>query len=195
MRFVSKYAKYAVQVRPQLTEAYASGATKIVQEQLVAHFSIQAATGEERALARQVFSFNGFYQEEDWVTIVEPDYRISAFDSLIAQHELRWTDDERVAVEEALIREAEQHPQDLFVIAAKRAAIPWPTYDEYKGTPAQLCKKIEEDGYSFVDVLGYERENQNRPEVISKLELACDLTDDGLRIAEQMPESEEELVG
>ena len=195
MRFISKFAKYALQVRPQVVEAYATGATKVTQEQLVAQFSIQAVTGEERALARQVFSFNGFYQEEDWVTIVEPDYRISAFDSLIAQHELHWTDDERVAVEQALIRESEAHPQDVYVIEAKRAQIPWPTYDSFKGTPAALCKKIEEDGYSFVDVLSYERENQNRPEVISKLELACDFVDDGLRIAEQMPEGEEELVG
>jgi len=195
VRFISKYAKYALQVRPQVVEAYATGATKITQEQLVARFTIQAVTGDERALARQIFSFNGFYQEEDWVTIVEPDYRISAFDSLIAQVEEHWTDDERIAVEQALIRESEQHPQDVYMIEAKRAQIPWPTYDSFKGTPAALCKKIEEDGYSFADVLDYERENQNRPEVVAKLELAYNLADDGLRIAEQMPESEEELVG
>jgi len=195
VRFISKFAKYALQVRPQVTEAYATGAIKITQEQLVAQFTIAAVTGEERALARQVFSFNGFYQEEDWVTIVEPDYRISAFDSVIAQAEQHWTDDERVAVEQALIREAEAHPQDVYVIEAKRAVAPWPTYDSFKGTPVALCKKIEEDGYSFIDVLAYERENQNRPEVIAKLELACDFAEDGLRVNEQMPEGEEELVG
>jgi len=194
VRFISKFAKYALQVRPQVVEAYATGAHKITQEQLVARFTIQAVTGDERALARQIFSFNGFYQEEDWVTIVEPDYRISAFDSVISQHEEHWTDEERVMVEQALIREAELHPQDVYVIEAKRAQIPWPTYDSFKGTNAQLCKKIEEDGYSFVDVLAYERENQNRPEVVAKLELACDFVDDGLRINEQMAE-EEELVG
>jgi len=193
MRCISKFAKYALQVRPQVVEAYATGATKIVQEQLVARFSLNAVQGEERALARQHFAFNGFYQEEDLVTIVEPDYRISAFDSIEAQAQEGWSDEEREWVERALVREAEIHPQDLLVVAVKRALAPWPTYDEFKGTATQLCKKIEEDGYEFASVLDYERENQNRAEVIAKLELACDLTDDGLRIEEQMPE--EELVG
>jgi hypothetical protein len=193
MRFISKYAKYALQVRPQVVEAYATGATKIVQEQLVARFSIGEVTGDERSLARQYFAFNGFYQEEDLVTIVEPDYRISAFDSLKAQAQEGWTDEEREWVEKALLREAELDPQSLVAIEAKRATPPWPTYDAFTGTPAALCKKIEEDGYEFLAVLNYERENQNRPEVIAKLELACDLDDEGLRMGDQMPE--EELVG
>ena len=193
MRCISKFAKYALQVRPQVVEAYATGATKIVQEQLVARFSLNAVQGEERALARQHFAFNGFYQEEDLVTIVEPDYRISAFDSIEAQAQEGWSDEEREWVERALVREAEIHPQDLLVIEARRVEPPWPSYDAYRGSPTQLCKKIEEDGYEFASVLDYERENQNRPEVVAKLELACDLTDEGLRIEEQMPE--EELVG
>jgi hypothetical protein len=184
-----------MQIRPQIIEAYATGHTKIVQEQLVARFTVAQTSGEERALARQMWTFNGFYQEEDWVTIVEPDYRISAFDSEIAQREEGWTDDERVLVEQTLLREAERVPMDMIAIAVKRTEPPWPLYDQFKGTPVQLCNKIEEDGYEFASVLAYERENQNRPEVVAKLELACDLTDDGLRIQEQMPEAEEELVG
>src|SRR5262245_33132497 len=102
MRFVSKYARYMVQVRPQIVEAYATGANKVVQPQLVATFAVDLVTGDERALARQHFSFNGFAQEQDLVTIVEPDARISAFDSRLAQAEQGWTDEERELVETVL---------------------------------------------------------------------------------------------
>ena len=193
MRFVSKYAKYMVQVRPQIVEAYATGQSKVIQPQLIAAFDVAFVGSDERALARAHFSFNGFAQEQDLVTIVEPDARISAFDSRKAQAENGWTDEERQMVEAVLIDNARKLPEDLIVIEEVRAQAPWPTYDSFKGSPTALCKKIEEDGYDFLSVLNYERENQNRPEVISKLELACDLEDDGLRIQEQMPE--EELVG
>jgi len=195
MRFISKYAKYALQVRPQVVEAYATGATKIIQPQLVAAFSVGAATGEERALARQVFAFNGFYQEEDLVTVVPPDYRISAFDSRVAQAENGWNDEERELVEQALTREAEMLPQDLYRIEAPRATPPWPAYDGFKGTRNALIKKIEEDGFDFDLVLAYECENQNRPEIVAALEQAADLQSEGLMAREQMLPIEEELVG
>jgi len=194
MRFISKYAKYMVQVRPQIVEAYATGQTKVIQQPLVAAFDLGLVQGDERAIARQVFSFNGFAQEQDLVTVVEPDARISAFDSRLAQAELGWTDDERELVEAVLVDNARKLPEDLIVIEEIRAEPPWPTYDSFKGTKNALLKKIEEDGYDFAAVLAYERENQNRPEIVTALEQACDLKGEGLMVREQMVE-EEELVG
>jgi hypothetical protein len=192
MRFIAKYAKYAVQIRPQIIEAYATGHTKVVQPQIVAQFSLNLVDGDERALARQMWSFNGFYQEEDMVSIVAPDYRISAFDSRLAQAENDWTDEERELVETVLSRTAERFPQDLIVIEEKRVAIPWPTYDTFPGEVDELLLKIEADGFALTDILAYEQENQNRPEVIAALEEAIDLDDIGDRMREQ---AEEELVG
>jgi hypothetical protein len=195
MRFISKYAKYMVQVRPQIVEAYATGQSKVIQPQLIAAFDVALVTGEERALARQHFSFNGFAQEQDLVTVVEPDARISAFDSRLAQAEHGWSDEEREAVEALLTKNAEYLPEDLIRIERERLSPPWPSYDQFSGTRQQLAQKIEEDGYDVVDVLAYERENQNRPEIVAALELAADLVAEGLRLKEQMPDLEEELVG
>lgn len=189
MRFVAKYAKYALQVRPQVVEAYATGATKIVQNQLVARFAIDYTTPEERALARQVWAFPGFYQEEDLVTIREPDFRISAFDSLNAQAQEGWTDEEREMVERALVAEAARLPQDLLVMEEQRLAPPWPTYDTFPGTPFKLVQKIAADGFDITEVMAYERENQNRDEVINAMARALEEEPD------TTPEPEEELVG
>jgi hypothetical protein len=189
MRFIAKYAKYAVQVRPQVVEAYATGATKIIQTQLTAQFTIDLTTPEEKAIARQLWSFNGFYQEEDLVTIREPDYRISAFDTRLAQMEVGWSDEERETVEQALSAIAIRTPGDVLLIEEKRAEPPWPTYDTYNGTRVQFLKKLHEDGYELADVLAYERENQNRDEVVATLEQALEAEPD------TTPEREEELVG
>jgi hypothetical protein len=195
MRFVSKYAKYMFNVRSPITEHYATGQSKVIQSALVAVFDIALVNGDERALARQHFSFNGFAQEQDLVTVVEPDARISAFDSRLAQAEHGWTDEERELVESELIENAKRLPEDLIVVEEIRLDPPWPSYDRFGGTAKQLADKIEEDGYDFAEVLAYERENQNRPEVVTVLEHALDLVADGLMVREVLHEPEEELVG
>ena len=191
MRFIAKYAKYAVQIQPQLSEAYASGATKIIQGAIIADFTIGEVSGEERALARQMWRFNGFYQEQDLVTIVEPDYRISAFDTRKAQAARGWSDETREQVERTLIEMAIETPQDLIRIEEIRLSPPWPTYDLFSGNRVQLVKKIIEDGFDLAEVLAYEVENQNRRELVAALEQA--LEDDGE--PNTTPEREEELVG
>jgi len=195
MRFVSKYAKYMVNVRGPVVEYYATGQSKEIQRALVAAFDVALVDGEERALARQHFSFNGFAQEADMVTIVEPDARISAYDTRLAQTEQGWTDEERELVEQVLTENARRLPEDLILVEEVRLAPPWPTYDRFPGDAKQLLRKVEEDGYSFDDVLAYERENENRPEVIDLLEQALAYAAEGLMVRELMPELTEEVVG
>ena len=191
MRFVSKYAKYILHCRRQIAEHYATGESQIIQRQLLAEFQVGILTGDERALARQHFSFNGFAQEQDLVTIVEPDARISAFDSRLAQAELGWTDAERELVEAELIKVARLLPEDLIVIEEIRLAPPWPTYDAFPGDATKLLMRVEDDGYDLADVVAYERENQNRPEVIFMLEKAIEHAADSPASTEPV----EELVG
>jgi hypothetical protein len=189
MRFLSKYAKYIVSVQPQINESYATGHTKTIQRPIYAIFALDGVTGEERSLARAHFSFNGFYQNEDLVTIVEPDYRISLFDSEVAQRREGWSDEERLMVEAELIEKARLFPDDLLVIEEVRLTPPWPNYDSFSGAQPELLEKIHSDGYDYADVLAYERQAQNRPEVIAALE----------RMLEEEPDTtpvmEETLVG
>jgi len=195
MRFVSKYARYILNVRRPITEYYATGQSKEVQRALVAQFDVAVANADERAQARQRFSFNGFAQEQDKVTIVEPDARISGYDTRLAQIEHGWSDEERELVEEELLKEVNRLPEDLFLVEEIRALPPWPTYDHYKGNAKQLIRKIEEDGFDFGEVLVYERENLDRPEVVDLLQEAIAFKGDGLAVHERILDPEETLVG
>jgi hypothetical protein len=169
MIFLSKFGNYCLSVRPQIREAYAQGMTKETQTPLYAQFSVQGLTMREREWAIQHFTFNGTPQEMDEATHVQPDYRIGKFDSEIAQTSFGWSDEERIAVENELIRTATIVPQDLILVPEVVVPAPWPAYHEFKGTPAQLAKKVHEDGYDAQEVLAYEMAHENRDEVVAAL--------------------------
>jgi len=194
MRYVSKYAKYMINVRKPIIEYYATGQQSTIQSEITAVFDVGLVSGDERALARSHFSFNGFSQEQDEVTIVEPDARISAYDTRLAQIENGWSDEERELVERALNEEAQRLPDDMIAIEETRTLPPWPNYDSFKGSRDQLLSKIEEDGFDFAQALAYERENQNRPEIVAALEQSVLLKQEGLMVREQLVQ-EEELLG
>jgi hypothetical protein len=175
-----------VQVRAEVNEAYATGMTKTIVSPLYAQFRPVGMLPLERELALNTFTFNGFYQQEDEVTIVPPDYRIGVFDSRDAQIEAGWSDADRITVEEELRRLATLYPANLCIVPEVRVAAPWPRYDEFAGSVRELMAKVIEDGYALEDVLAYEAENQSRPEVIGALE---QLLEDG------EPVPVEEVVG
>lgn len=169
MRVIARYGRYAVQVRHQIVESYATGHSRVIQTALVAHFREGTLRPEERQLAMQTWNFNGFYQEQDEVTQVPPDYRIGVFDSVIAQGDHNWSDDDRRTVEEELVRLSINDPNTLIVMAEEKIAPPWPNYDVFAGSLNDLCGKVLEDGYDLDEVLAYEEANQDRPEVIAAL--------------------------
>lgn len=170
MRFISRFGLYGVSVRPLLTEHYASGVSKVVQTSLDAMFKIGSLLPEERELAVSRWTFNGSYQERDEVTTVAPDYRIGSFDSVQAQLDHQWTNEERKQVEDELISLAERFPNDLLYVPETKLDPPWPRYDSFEGSLDKLIAKITEDGYVLSDVLAYERANQARENVIDALE-------------------------
>ena len=170
MRFISRFGKYGTVIRRDLVEYYASGASKVIQTPINAMFQEGRLLPAERELALTHFTFNGSYQEMDEVTTVAPDYRIGSFDTREAQQDNQWTDEERRQVEEELLRLAALAPGDLLAVPEIRLAPPWPRYDDYDGSLIDLMQKIVDDGYRLEDVLVYERENQERYEVIEALE-------------------------
>src|SRR5215831_18752314 len=186
MRFLSKYGRFGLQIRPQISEPYASGMVRVTQYQVAAIFEPQGLSNEERALAFQSFWFNGSLQEQDEVTTVQPDYRIGVFDTRQAQLANDWTDDVREEVERALLSHADRFG-DIIAVPEVRLTPPWPRYDEYAGSPSQLARKLVDEGYDLQAVLDYERQNQDREKVVAAIEAAIE---DGY-IDE--PEREEEL--
>lgn len=169
MIFLSKYGNYCLSVRPQIREAYAQGMTRETQTPLYAQFSVQGLSAREREWAITHFTFNGSPQEMDEATTVQPDYRIGKFDSRVAQSSFNWSDEEREAVEQELLRTAEIVPQDLTAVPELIVPAPWPAYHEFKGTAIQLAKKVAEDGYDPSEVLAYEIAHDNRDEVVAAL--------------------------
>jgi hypothetical protein len=169
MRFISKWGRFGVQIRPQLQEAYATGMARVIQEPVYAMFYPGKLTPDERQMAVTHWTFNGFYQEQDEVTVVAPDYRIGCFDSREAQIESGWSDELRIEVENELVRLAGLY-DDVMVVPEITLSPPWPRYDEFKGGPKVLVRKLIEEGYDLEEVLAYERQSQNRELVVEELE-------------------------
>jgi len=169
MRFISKWGRFGVCVRPQIEEAYAVGMAKTIQEPVYAMFHPGVLTAAERELAITHWAFNGFYQEQDQVTIVPPDYRLGGFDSLEAQIQNNWSDEIRQLVDDTLTDHAARF-DDILAIPEIRFAPPWPRYDEYAGSSTALLRKLLDEGHDLQATLDYERQNQNRPKVIEELE-------------------------
>lgn len=187
MRYLSRFGQFAVQVRPEMREAFASGVVRVTQEQVIAKFEPGICQAEERDLAIKRWSFNGSLQEMDEVTTIQPDHRIGLFDSAIAQSDNQWSDELRQEVERLLNDHAERF-DDVLVVPHHGPEPPWPRYDAYSGTPSQLLRKLIDEGHDLQGVLDYERENQNRERVVEALTAA-------LSDPETLVPREEEIVG
>jgi len=168
--FIAKYGRYCLQCRPEISEQFATGMGRVTQRALYAQFEPQQHNAEERAEAlRRFYLVGGSPQNVDEATHVEPDYRIGRFDTRAAQGESGWSDEERELVESELVRHCDIYPEQLFRMPEVLAAAPWPAYDTFKGSVAQLVKKVAEDGYDPHEVIAYEMANQNRDTVIAAL--------------------------
>jgi hypothetical protein len=190
MRFISRFGRYGICLRPEIVEAYATGMTQTLQEPLYAFFTPLNLTADERELAMQNWGgqWNGQYQELDEATFVAPDYRIGLFDSYEAQTTYSWTDEERIWVEEQLVAYSNRW-EDVIQVPPVFVDPPWPNYDEFKGTAQALVRKLVEEGHDLEKTLAYEEAIQNRPKVIEAINLA--ISDPETREA---LEPEEEVV-
>src|SRR5262245_28519952 len=103
MRFVSQYGNYWTQLRPELTEAYSNGAIRQIQAPIYARFVQGDLLQHEHEAALLSFSFPGRYQERDEATPVDPQHRISTFDSVRTAEQHGWDDELREWVEQRLL--------------------------------------------------------------------------------------------
>jgi len=189
MRFISRTGRPSINVRREIVENYATGASRTVQTGLIANFNIGLLRPEERELALARWSFNGLYQEQDEVTSVAPDYRIGLFDSEEAQLTSGWSDEDRELVEETLVDHASKY-DEIMVVPRVMIPPPWPRYDDYAGSPRDLVHRLVEDGHDLDAVLTYERATQDRDEVVEGIEA---LLGDPDALLELQPQPEEIL--
>lgn len=169
MRFISMHDQFGVLVQGEIREQYATGTSRVLTREIAAYFKPDMLRPHEREFALTQFNFRGLYQELDEVTTVQPDYRIGVFDSVLSAEANGWTDEEREMVEQRLLSDAERYES---IVVAPHASVPppWPRYDAYRGTAQKLMQKLVSEGYDLSTVLTYERETQNRDNVVEALE-------------------------
>lgn len=114
----------------------------------------------------------------DWRWLPEgwtPQMQVSSFDSVAAQQENGWNDEEREGLEKHLLS---RPSEDFILVEPQRAPRPWATYDKLfarKGmTQEQAIEKIVEivveTGVSPQVVIDYELENRERRDVLEAME-------------------------
>ena len=158
---------------------------------MIAKFEPGVCSADERELAIRRWRFNGSYQEMDEVTSIQPDYRIGVFDSAMAQSDAPAGRTRCARRSRRVLIDHSERFEDVMVVPYFGPEAPWPRYDAYAGSPAQLIRKLVDEGHDLQQVLAYERENQNRDKVIEAIE---GLLDDPEALQELQPR-EEEVVG
>jgi len=169
MRFVSKYQKFSIKIRPHIETVQATGLKQIIQQGLSCQFETGDVTDWEVKAAYATFKFNGMPTEEDEVTAIDPLYRLSSFDTSTIE------DPETRKLYETVLLNSFSNGVDYIYVPRPELVAPWPAYDRYapKGDmPAQLVQKLLDDGHSLHETLVYEREHQNRPDVVFAIEQA-----------------------
>jgi hypothetical protein len=169
MRFVSRYGRYGIQLRPRIEEAYATGQSKVIQESIWANFSPDILNHIDRETAVKTWAnWNGSYQEMDEVTTIPPDYRIGVYDSDDAAMREGWSEETHRWVDEQLVDFVNRF-NDIAVVPKTLLDPPWPKYDTYKGTVPALMRKLVDEGYDLEKVLAYEEAVQGRGKYIEAL--------------------------
>lgn len=166
-RFVSPHRNYSHGVReekPQRLGPYGEHLPE--QKALIADFGPDLRNDDDLALAKSTFTFRGLPIRENGQTI-DPAYRISVFDSEVAKLRLGWTDEEEALVVDTLRNNGpigQMYVEVLPVAASK----PWNGYDELDDAAriVELALGINAD---IEQVALYEKQNQNRAEVLDAL--------------------------
>lgn len=166
-RFVARYRAYSHGVREEIAEQFARG-TRVIQRSLEAQFDPRGLTDFEKESALEQLHFHGLPKDRDTDVNVSGMSRMSLFDSEAAQKHFRWTDEEHDLVVQTL-RESDRLGLDYIEVATPKRPAPWNGYDKLTD-PEQIVELTIATETSVENVLAYERENENREDVIAALE-------------------------
>jgi hypothetical protein len=176
MRFISQYADYKFQARPQRSRALGDGGVEITQEGIYCQFLSVGAGAmvyeNEIAAALKHFEFRGNTQHEDEATPSDPMLRLAVYDTNEMARANGWDEATQTLVEERLQQLCYEAPSECLLVMDTPIAKPFPAYDEWDGPdPERLIVKLIEDGHDLPLVLHYERTfGPNRPQIIAALE-------------------------
>ena len=176
-RFVSRYAAYSHGVREEISELTPLG-RRVLQRSLEAQFDPRGLKDEEKQEAARRLSFHGLPESPDTASLefgvdLSPFSRLSLFDSEKAQKHFKWTDEETDLVVETL-RDSEMNGIEFVEVTPVRAKAPWASYDKLVDAE-QIVELAIATETPIADVIAYERENQNREDLLVALR---DLLDD-----------------
>lgn len=167
MRVISPYKKYSITIFQHIERIVVDdrgSAHNIVANELgddgafVANFDQTGLMPHEAELALRTFKFTGVPEG------VNPLSTIGVWDSEAAAMQNHWSPSRHAAICDRFRDLAEVYPTAIQVADDLRAPRPWPKYD---------IQDVEEI-LNYQDVLGisaetvqrYEKENQNRPEIV-----------------------------
>lgn len=171
--FVSKYREYSLGVdSTRAVPNQFTGESVVHQKGIVANFKWAGRGLEPWALeqANDRFQFTGLGHNED------PLKRISFFDTDAEAATGAW--DEAARLKDVTRDEIHAHVVDVmrkrqndayFEVVRPSLAAPWPNYDKVQNAKA-LAGMVSELGIDVGYAINYERENENREEVIAAFE-------------------------
>lgn len=151
-----------------IVDPQSRGVIQPMRRRLFAKFQRGTAPGWARQIGLETFEFRKAPQG------VTPSQWLAFYDSLEAQQEMGWTDEERETIDAKLLTIA-----GVLVVERPKLSAPWPAYDSLvaaKGGPtrpevAEKISSIVEDlGLNPHDVLAYEQQELDRPEVVTALQ-------------------------
>lgn len=162
-RYISPHQRYIITVEADEFKLDAEGHQFKTRPLLQLEFIHGGIRKYEQDIALGHFDFGALPDG------VHPESRLSFFDTKATT----WDDATRDKVEK-FMRETPSNGQSFLEIEAPRLSPPWPNYDQLKSNgskslSAVIADKVREDGYDPNDVISYEQENLDRPEVIQAL--------------------------
>lgn len=177
MYVISRSSALTVPIRAQSTEYTSTGVVKEVHRALSVQFHRNAGAPDwAKAAVSKLPGFGkGMGHNED------PFSRVGVVDTDEEAKRQQWTSEEKKVVETALIG-AKSNGIEYVICSAPKTARPWDKYDEFVGTDAveKILYTVELIGADPAMVLRYERENDNRPEVVDALESLIEEEEEGI---------------
>lgn len=136
----------------------------IIKPGLRAKF-IGDTTAYEVELGKKRFKFNGLPVDQDSGLPVDPTYRLATFDTT-----LQGWDKQTQKEAEKLLSESAYNGSDFIIVDTPRRPAPWTGYDSLRSVK-KIIELVTATGSDVEEVLSYEIENANRPEVVEALQV------------------------
>jgi hypothetical protein len=164
-RFVSRYGNYSLGVQDKIVNNFGDGKSQVVKPRIDAQFHGQFVTENDFAVALSSFSFPGLPFDEETNRDVSPRYRISVWDSEWSRENDGLSDEE---IDLCISKLRATAGSDHVEVSQPPAKVPFPAYDDL--SPEEILQIVQLTSIDPESVADYERENQNREDLILRLE-------------------------